>query len=266
VSTKKPDANELTTDLDALAAENDVKAEPISGTNEPNLGMSEASAAAAPAPPAEEVAPQSEKAPVPEGPLPAHLADRAAALQELTTKLQAEIEAFKSGQAYLDGDVPVYLDSLGGSGVGPTDRRVGWIDPRHLDSRYSFRWCNKQMVDYHRAKQRWTVQKKDFDLMVRARGGEYTYGANAEGHVICGDLVLMATTQEINAALMKKVRDKTRRGEGRARGGLRKLGDELGMEVTGDDDVGPKIQKIMSTISRELGPDALKIFQGNATR
>lgn len=195
-------------------------------------------------------------------PLPPALAERAAALQQLTKELTDEIQKFKSGQSYLDGDVPVYLDTLGGSGIGPTDRRIAWIDKRHLDSRYAFRWANKQMIDYHRAKGRWDVKKSDFDLMVKARGGRYSFGSNQEGQVICGDLVLMATTQEHNERLKSKVRAKTASSEGRARGNLRKLGEKLGVEVTADDDVGPKVQAIIKTIAQELGPDALKVFQG----
>lgn len=205
-------------------------------------------------------------APKAEQPLPKHLEEEAAAVKELFDAVMKKIEDFKSGQAYLEGDVPVNLPLRTGPGINPGDRKFNFIDELHLDQRYAYRWANKKMVDYHRGRGRWTVDHKDFTVMTRARGGQYHFAPSPEGHVMCGDLVLMATTRERDEYLKHRIREKTRTAEGRARGNLRSVGETLGVEVTEDSDaLGPKAARLLKLIEQELGPDARRIFLG-ATR
>lgn len=238
-----------------LGSKEEKKAEAKAKTETP----AEPEAEAKPAEPSE--VPTTEPTdPQPEVALPPELIERSQMLKELIEETQREIEAFKS-QGYLDGDVPVYLPLRTGMGMGPTDRSIGWIDPKHLDPRYAFRWCNKKKVDQHRAKGRDVVPHKVFQQMTIARGGRYSYGSSAEGHVVCGDLILMYTSKEHQEALNEAVRKRTARGESRAKGVLRAKGKELDVEVTAEDDVGPKVKALIAQAVKELGPDALRIFQ-----
>jgi len=202
--------------------------------------------------------------PSPEPPteVPQHLIEQARAAQEVVERLMRQIEDFKSGEAYLEGDIPVTLPSMKGPGFNPSDRKLNWIAEKHLDSRLAFRWGHKSMVDYHRARGRWAVVKKDFDKMTMARGGTYAFSTSPEGFVVCGDLVLMATTREQNERLKQAVRDKTRRGEARARSPLYNQGEKLGVEVTEGDMGGPKAQRILAYLEKELGPDVRRVFLG----
>ncbi|MGH7262105.1 MAG: hypothetical protein ACREI9_15795, partial [Nitrospiraceae bacterium] len=84
-------------------------------------------------------------------PLPRALAERAEAVEKLFKDVMSEIDAFKSGQAYLEGDLPIFLTGLGGPGFTPGQRQINWINPGHIDPQIHVRWSNKLMVDYHRA-------------------------------------------------------------------------------------------------------------------
>ncbi|MGH8652959.1 MAG: hypothetical protein ACREYE_12675, partial [Gammaproteobacteria bacterium] len=157
-------------------------------------------------------------------PLPRALAERAEAVEKLFKDVMSEIDAFKSGQAYLEGDLPIFLTGLGGPGFTPGQRQINWINPGHIDPQIHVRWSNKLMVDYHRADGYSPLDRKEFDLMVKARGGSYSFVTTPEGHIQCGDLILIKTSKSWYEQLQKRNRDKTARKEGRVKDTLRSKG------------------------------------------
>ena len=196
-------------------------------------------------------------------PLPRALQERMAATEKLVADTMAEIEAFKSGQAYLEGDLPIFLTGLAGPGFSPGQRQINWINPGHIDPQIHMRWSNKLMVDYHRADGYRPIDYAEFQTMTKARGGNYSFQRTPEGHVQCGDLVMIITSKAWYEQLQQKIRDKTRRKEGRVKDTLRSKGKELGMEVDdGAQALGPKVQRLLDLLEKQLGPEAKQLFAG----
>ena len=210
--------------------------------------------------PAQE-APAVEEAKPADKPLPKALAERAAAVESLFDDVMKEIEAFKSGEAYLEGDLPIFLQGLGGPGFTPGQRQINWVNPGHIDPQVHMRWSNKLMVDYHRADGYSPIDYDEFQKMTKARGGSYSFPRTPEGHVQCGDLIMIITSKSWYEQLQKRNRDKTRRKEGRVKDTLRSKGKELGMEVDdGANALGPKVQRLLDILERQLGPEAKQLF------
>ena len=196
-------------------------------------------------------------------PLPRALQERMEATEKLVADTMAEIEAFKSGQAYLEGDLPIFLTGLAGPGFSPGQRQINWINPGHIDPQIHMRWSNKLMVDYHRADGYRPIDYAEFQTMTKARGGNYSFQRTPEGHVQCGDLVMIITSKAWYEQLQQKIRDKTRRKEGRVKDTLRSKGKELGMEVDdGASALGPKVQRLLDLLEKQLGPEAKQLFAG----
>lgn len=204
-------------------------------------------------------------------PVPRELLERLDEIQKLYDDVQKQIDDFKSGQAYLPGDVPVTLRGLAGPGYELGQRRLNWIDEKHLDTRLAFRWCNKkpEIVGGHIGKGRWPVQMDDFLSMVRARAGvdaanvyKLRFHKSPEGYVAIGDLLLMACTKEQNEKLKADVRRKTGNLEGAAKGNLYEQCQRLGTEPLEGELSGPKLQRIVSMLERELGPGVRRVFLG----
>ena len=196
-------------------------------------------------------------------PLPRALQERMEATEKLVADTMAEIEAFKSGQAYIEGDLPIFLTGLAGPGFSPGQRQINWINPGHIDPQIHMRWSNKLMVDYHRADGYRPIDYAEFQTMTKARGGNYSFQRTPEGHVQCGDLVMIITSKAWYEQLQQKIRDKTRRKEGRVKDTLRSKGKELGMEVDdGASALGPKVQRLLDLLEKQLGPEAKQLFAG----
>jgi hypothetical protein len=195
--------------------------------------------------------------------LPRILQERMVATEQIVANTMAEIEAFKSGQAYIEGDLPVFLHGLAGPGFTPGQRQINWINPGHIDPQIHMRWSNKLMVDFHRADGYRPIDYAEFQTMTKARGGNYTFQRTPEGHVQCGDLVMVITSKSWYEQLQKRNRDKTRRKEGRVKDTLRSKGKELGMEVDdGASALGPKVQRLLDLLEKQLGPEAKQLFAG----
>lgn len=204
-------------------------------------------------------------------PVPAALLEQLDEINKLYENVHKQIEEFKSGQAYLPGDIPVTLHGLGGPGFEIGQRRLNWIDEKHLDTRLAFRWCNKkpEIIGGHVGKGRWPVQMEDFLSMVKARAGvnaanvyKLRFFKSAEGYVAIGDLILMATTKEINENLKARVSHKTRNQEGAAKGNLYDQCERLGTEPIENEISGPKLQRIVQMLEQELGPNVRRVFLG----
>ena len=194
-------------------------------------------------------------------PLPRALKERMEATEQLLAATMAEVEKFKSGQAYLEGDLPIWLEGLGGPGFTPGQRQINWINPSHLDPQAHFRWSNKLMVDYHRGDGYRPIDHDEFKTMTKARGGQYSFPRTPEGHVQCGDLILIITSKSWYEQLQKRNRDKTARKEGRVKETLRSKGKELGVEVDdGSSALGPKVQRLLEMLEKQLGPEAKALF------
>lgn len=204
-------------------------------------------------------------------PVPAELLEQLDEVRKLYDNVSKQIEDFKSGQAYLPGDIPVTLRGLGGPGFEAGQRRLNWIDEKHLDSRFAFRWCHKspQILGHHIGRGRWPEAWKDFEPMVKARGGKkavemYTlrFQKTPDGYVSIGDLILMRTTREQDDALKARIRKRTDNLEGSAKGTLYDQCNKLGTEPIEGETSGPKLQRIMSMLEKELGPNVRRVFLG----
>ena len=114
-------------------------------------------------------------------PLPKKLQDRIEAMAGIQDDLSKEIAEFKSGEAYLEGDLPITLHGLSGPGFSPGQRSLNFIDEKCLDPLWHYRWSHKSMVDYHRADGYEPVNHVEFSRMVIARGGGHSFGKTAEG-------------------------------------------------------------------------------------
>lgn len=194
-------------------------------------------------------------------PLPKALQERMDATEKIVADTMKELEAFKSGQAYLEGDLPIFLTGLAGPGFTPGQRQINWINPGHIDPQIHMRWSNKLMVDYHRADGYRPIDYAEFQLMTKARGGNYSFPKTPEGHVQCGDLIMVITSKSWYEQLQKRNQDKTRRKEGRIKDTLRSKGKELGMPVDdGATALGPKVQRLLDLLEKQLGPEAKQLF------
>ena len=206
-----------------------------------------------------------EKAPKPEQPaqLPKALADRIEAMADIQDDIAAEIKRFKSGEAYLDGDVPITMHGLGGPGFNPGQRSLNYINKDHLDPLYHFRWSHKSMVDFHRADGYIPCDHVDFTRMVRARGGGHSFGKTAEGHVYSGDLIMIMVGKDWHDELSKRIRSRTKAKEGRAKNNVYAKGEALGVDVyEGGEAMSPKMDRLLKFIEKELGPGAVDAYLG----
>lgn len=196
--------------------------------------------------------------------LPPDLQARAARAKEMMDDLTEDMEKFKSGQAYLPGDLPITLNGIGGPGLNPGQRSVIWMDRTLLDSYYHFRWSHKEMVGYHSGVGYSPVQLDEFKAMVEKNGGQCHFSGNSQGHVFAGDLVLIACTQSRFEQLSAANRKKVKRIEGRAKSDLEKVGNKLGVEVY-ENDEGPRaemLEKMQEYLTKELGADAVSQLLG----
>jgi len=197
-------------------------------------------------------------------PLPKRLQDQIAAQAEIQDALAAEIKAFKSGEAYLEGDIPITLHGLGGPGFNPGQRSLNFIDPELLDKLYHFRWSHKSMVDYHRADGYEPCDHADFTRMVVARGGGHSFGKTAEGHVYSGDLIMIRVSQDWHDELSANIRKRTASKEGRAKNNVYAKGEKLGVDVyEGGAAMSPRMENLMRFLEKELGPGAREAFLGS---
>lgn len=196
-------------------------------------------------------------------PLPASLQKRVDAMSAIYDDLQKEIEDFKSGQAYLEGDVPIMMKGLAGPGFEMGQRTLNWINPNWLDPVKHYRWSNKKMVDYHRGDGYKPTDFDEFARMVTARGGGHNYDKTPEGHVQSGDLILVETSKDWYKVLQERVRAKTARKERRAKGTLYQKGEQLGVEVyEGQQAIGPKMERLLRFLEKELGPGVVDAYLG----
>lgn len=211
----------------------------------------------------ETVAPVEAAAPEPEREMPASLKARVDAVTEIYADLQKEIDAFKAGQAYLEGDVPITLRGLAGPGLHPGQRTLNWMSPSWLDSNKHYRWSNKVMVDYHRGDGYKPCDYDQFTKTVRARGGDHHFDRTPEGHVQSGDLILVETSKDWHAQLQARAKAKTDRRESRAKGGLHQAGEQFGVEVLeGRDASNPKLGRLLEYLEKELGPGVTDAYLG----
>jgi len=204
-------------------------------------------------------------------PVPQELVEQLDEIQKLYDSVTKQIEDFKSGQAYLPGDIPVTLRGLGGPGFEMGQRRLNWIDERHLDSRFAFRWCNKKpdIMGHHIGRGRWPEKWDAFVEMVVARGGKQAaemyklrFQKSPDGYVSMGDLILMRTTREQDEALKAAVRRRTNNLEGTAKSNLYDACNKLGTEPLEGEMNGPKLQRIVAMLEKELGPNVRRVFLG----
>lgn len=210
------------------------------------------------------------KAAMPDGPkaapvkpLPKKLQDQIAAQAEIQDELAAEIKKFKSGEAYLEGDIPITLHGLSGPGFNPGQRSLNHIDERLLDKLYHFRWSHKDMVDYHRADGYEPCDHADFTRMVVARGGGHSFGKTPEGHVYSGDLIMIRVSQDWHDKLSANIRKRTAAKEGRAKNNVYAKGEKLGVDVyEGGAAMSPRMENLMRFLEKELGPGAREAFLG----
>ena len=199
----------------------------------------------------------------PAKPLPKKLQDRIEAMAGIQDDLAKEIEQFKSGEAYLEGDIPITLHGLGGPGFNPGERSLNYIDPKVLDPLYHYRWSHKSMVDYHRADGYEPCDWKDFSRMVKARGGGHSFGQTPEGHVYSGDLIMVRVSQDWHDKLAASIQKKTQSKEGRAKNNVYAKGETLGVDVyEGGEAISPRMENLMRFLEKELGPGARQAFLG----
>jgi hypothetical protein len=199
----------------------------------------------------------------PAKPLPQKLQDRIEAMAGIQDDLAKEISDFKSGEAYLEGDIPVTLHGLSGPGFNPGQRSLNFIDKKCLDPLYHFRWSHKTMVDYHRADGYEPCDHADFTRMVVARGGGHSFGKTAEGHVYSGDLIMIQVGKDWHDQLSANIRKRTAAKEGRAKNNVYAKGEKLGVDVyEGGAAMSPRMEKLLSFLEKELGPGAREAFLG----
>ncbi len=196
-------------------------------------------------------------------PLPKKLQDRIEAMAGIQDDLAKEISDFKKGEAYLEGDIPITLHGLGGPGFNPGQRSLNFIDTKHLDPLYHFRWSHKTMVDYHRADGYEPCDHEDFSRMVTARGGGHSFGKTAEGHVYSGDLIMVRVSQDWHDQLSASIQKRTAAKEGRAKNNVYAKGEKLGVDVyEGGAAMSPRMENLMRFLEKELGPGAREAFLG----
>ena len=195
--------------------------------------------------------------------LPKVLQDRIAAMAGIQDDLSTEIAKFKSGEAYLEGDIPITLHGLGGPGFNLGQRSLNWLNPDWLDPVLHFRWSNKSMVDYHRSTGYTPCDYDEFTRMVVARGGGHSFTKSPEGHVVSGDLVMVQVSKDWYDKLAADVRKRTAGKEGRAKNNVYAKGDSLGVDVyEGSEAVSPKMDGLLKFLERELGPGAVDAYLG----
>jgi len=195
--------------------------------------------------------------------LPKVLQDRIKAMAGIQDDLAVEIEKFKSGQAYLPGDVPVTMQGVGGPGLRHGQRALNWIDKEWLDPLLHFRWSHKTMVDYHRADGYLPCDHVEFTRMVVARGGGHSFEATASGHVYSGDLIMIQVSKDWHDQLSKGIAKRTAAKEGRAKNNVYAKGEQLGVDVyEGGEALSPKMDRLLKFIEKELGPGAVDAYLG----
>jgi len=195
--------------------------------------------------------------------LPKHLLDRMAAAQKAFEDIQDEVKKFKEHPDFRPGNMLGTLYGLKGNPNILGGRSLNFIDPDHVWPDIHIHWSNKRMVDWHRGQGYEPFDHDRFMEMVTARGGAYSYGRNAENHVVVGDLVLMRTSRDHYEAREQAKREKTRMREKRAKNTLYQKGTELGVEVY-EGDAGPKLNKIIDLLVNEFGEeDVRRIFQNH---
>lgn len=195
--------------------------------------------------------------------LPKALQDRITAMAGIQDDLSAEIKKFKSGEAYLEGDIPITLHGLGGPGFNPGQRALNWLNPDWFDPVKHFRWSHKDMVDYHRADGYAPSDHGDFSRMVLARGGGHSFGKTPEGHVYSGDLIMIETSKDWHDILSARIAKRTAGKEGRAKNNVYAKGEKLGVDVyEGGEAMSPKMDRLLKFIEKELGPGAVDAYLG----
>lgn len=195
--------------------------------------------------------------------LPKALTDRIEAMAGIQDDLADQIKKFKSGEAYLEGDIPFAMHGVGGPGFNPGQRALNYMNPDHLDPLYHFRWSHKSMVDYHRADGYVPCDHVDFSRMIIARGGGHSFGKTPEGHVYSGDLILIQVSQDWHDHLASQVRLRTKAKEGRAKNNVYAKGESLGFDVyEGGEAMSPKMDRLLKFIEKELGPGAVDAYLG----
>ncbi len=206
-----------------------------------------------------------DKAPKPEQPaqLPKALADRIEAMAGIQDDLATEVKKFKSGQAYLPGDIPINMHGIGGPGFRHGQRALNYINTDWLDPLLHFRWSHKNMVDFHRADGFIPCDHKDFSRMITARGGGHSFGKTPEGHVYSGDLIMIQVSQDWHDQLSKDIVRRTKAKEGRAKNNVYAKGEQLGVDVyEGGEAMSPKMDRLLKFIEKELGPGAVDAYLG----
>jgi len=199
----------------------------------------------------------------PARPLPKKLQDRIEAMAGIQDDLSKEIAKFKSGEAYLEGDLPITLHGLSGPGFSPGQRSLNFIDEKCLDPLWHYRWSHKNMVDYHRADGYEPVNHVEFSRMVTARGGGHSFGKTAEEYVYSGDLILIRVSKDRHDILTANIVRKTKAKEGRAKNNVYAKGEKLGVDVyEGGDAMSPRMENLMRFLEKELGPGAREAFLG----
>jgi hypothetical protein len=209
------------------------------------------------------------KAPVQESPataspeLPQHLKDKMARTQQAVEDLKKEIEEFKAHPTFMSGDIPVTLHGLQGDSLGRYPRSLNYIDKSWIDPNIHIHWSHKTMVNYHRGEGYEPFDYEQFQAMVTSRGGpELNFQRSTEKHVQLGDLILIKTSRQWYDELCERHRKKVKTREARATSNLYQKGRELGVEVYEGDMGGPKMQRILEFITKELGPQATRALLG----
>ncbi len=239
------------------------KAVPLPEGNQRSSAVEAAVATAEALPVALKAEPSENMGLAPAKPLPKKLQDQIKAQAEIQDALAAEIKAFKSGEAYLEGDLPITLHGLGGPGFNPGQRSLNFIDVKCLDPLKHFRWSHKTMVDYHRADGYEPSDHVVFTRMVTARGGGHSFGKTADGYVYSGDLILVEVSKEWHDQLAANIREKTAAKEGSAKNNVYAKGEKLGVDVyEGGAAMSPRMENLMRFLEKELGPGAREAFLG----
>ena len=231
---------------------------PKVGTTTPKMGTEAASGGT------EESPAESVTEPKAALPLPKHLQDQIDALNTVFSNVQKEVEAFKNDQAYLSGDIPVALRGISGPGLAVGQRSLNYINVAWLDPGKHFRWSNKKMVDYHRGDGFTPEDFDDFSLMVKARGGGHNFEKTPEGHVMSGDLIMVATSQSWYEQLKARNERLVGQREKRAKSTIYQAGEKFGVDVYEGDEAtkGARMSRLIDYLEKTLGPGAAEAYLG----